>query len=39
MINKLKIKDKIEGWKMIHKIRVWGLILKIVARKGTNLEK
>lgn len=39
MINMLKTKDKIEGWKMIHKIRVWGLISKIVARKGTNLEK
>lgn len=39
MINLLNIKDKIEEWKMIHKIWVWGLIRKTVARKGTNLEK
>lgn len=39
MINQVNIGDKIEGWKMIHQIWAWGLIRKIVARKGTNLEK
>lgn len=34
MINQLKIKDKSEGWKMIHKMWVWELIRNTVAKKG-----
>lgn len=39
MINQLKIKDKIEGWRMIHKIWVWGLIRKNVAKKASKKFK